>query len=498
MQTPLRALRSRLTTALVAGAALLIGAGGAFAQGSPTQPASPQPAPAKDPLTYTFADGHIKFGLEAGFQVVGEARAFWNLSHTFAPASRFKTTLGWGEAYLKPGFTFEKRLGSGLALYGGASLVAARTLGRDIFDIQDKGRVLLENAYAGAKFGTPGSGFYADVSAGAQPYRIGTGMLIADGGQDGFERGALIFGPRAAWAMTGIARLGHGAFSAEGFYLDANEYASNNSKSTLAGVNFAYAPAKGQNLGLALGKVLTSLAPYPQAAPGGVGIPAILMDARKDLAFLNAYGRWNPVSSLPGLWIAGDFAYQWNDRIDMRAWGARGEIGYAFSELPFSPTLSYAWQTFSGDNPNTRRLERFDPLFYDGSPAGWATGSNGSFMFINSNVNAHRATLALYASARDILTFRYAHVRANQLNSPVQFGQATRFAFTNGVPGLIAGVRKAHLSDEFLAEYTRILTPNAFLSFGFAYSVPGAGLRGLATSRLPDWYAGFANLVIKY
>lgn len=480
-----------LRAGLIAPAILVLGVAGIAAQ-------SPGAAPPKDPLAFETADGRIKLELEAGIQIVGESRAFWNLSKVFAPASRFRTTLNWGEAYLKPGLVFEHRLGGGFSLYGGASLVAARTLGADIFDVRDKGRVLLENAYAGVKYRAPAGGFFADFSAGPQPYRIGSGMLISDGSQDGFERGAVIFGPRAAWQMTGIGRVGHGGLSLEGFYLDANEYASNDMKTTLAGVNLVYAPEKGRNLGLAFGKVLTSLAPYPQAAPGGVGPPAILPDARKDLAFLNAYGRWNPLASLPGLFVAGDFAYQWSDRVAMRAWAGRAEIGHAFTTLPFAPTLSYAWQTFSGDDPNTRRLERFDPLFYDGSPSGWATGSNGSFVFINSNVNVHKVSLAMYLSPRDILTFRYAHVRANQLNSPVQFGQATRFAFTSGVPGLIAGVRKPHLSDDFLAEYTRVLTQNAFLSFGLAYSQPGAGLKDLAPGRLKGWTGAFANLVVKY
>lgn len=451
-----------------------------------------------DPLRYDFAGGHIKLGIEAGIQIVGESRAFWNLSKVFAPTSGFKTTFGWGEAYIKPGLSFERLLGADATAYGALSTVGARTLGGDIFDSRDKGRFLLENAYLGLKYRQPGQGFFFDLSGGAQPYRIGSGMLIADGAQDGFERGALIFGPRQAWSMTGIARLGYGPVSLEGFYLDANEYASNDMKTTLAGANLVYAPGKNRMLGLTFGKVLTSLAPYAQAAPGGIGPFTILNEARKDLAFLNAYGRWTPVPSLPGLWIAGDFAYQWQDRIDLRAWAARAEIGYAFTNLPFAPTLSYAFQTFSGDDPNTRRLERFDPLFYDGSPNGWATGYNGSFVFINSNVSAHRVTLALYLSPRDILTLRYAHVRANELNSPIQFGQGTRLTLAGGSPGLIAGVRKHHLSDDVLAEYTRVLTPNAFFTVGIGYSEPGSGLKDTGPGRVKGWTGAFANLVVRY
>lgn len=487
--TPLR-FRPRAGLAV----ALFLGMHGTAAAAG-ADPATAAPA---DPLRFEFPDGHVKLGIEAGIQIVGENRAFWDLSKVFAPGVPFATTFGWGEAYLKPSVAFERRFGDGISAYGEFSVVGARTLGGDIFDVRDKGRVLLENAFAGLRLGQAGQGFFADLSAGRQPYRIGSGMLIADGAQDGFERGALIFGPRQAWAMTGIARVGHGPLTLEGFYLDANEYASNDMKTTLAGANLVYSPAKNQFVGVAVGTVLSSLAPYPQAAPGGVGIPTVITGARDGLAFVNAYARWNPFTSLPGLWVAGDFAYQWNDRIDMRAWGARVEIGHAFVTLPFAPTLSYTFQTFSGDNPNTPRLERFDPLFYDGSPTGWATGYNGSFVFINSNLNVHRVTLAMYLTQRDILTLRYAHVRANELNSPIQFGQGTRFAVIGGAPGLVAGVAKAHLSDDFLIEYTRVLTPNAFFTMGVGYSEPGAGLTDLGPGIIKGWTGGFANLVVKY
>ena len=104
-------------------------------------------------------------------------------------------------------------------------------------------------------------------------------------------------------------------------------------------------------LGVAYGRALGSEAPYPQAAPGGIGIPTSLLNARDDLNFINAYGRWSPLSDLPDLRVAGDVAYQWNTRIDMRTYAGRAAIGYAFKALPFAPTLTYNWQTFSGDIP---------------------------------------------------------------------------------------------------------------------------------------------------
>lgn len=453
---------------------------------------------AADPLRFETADGHVKFGVEAGVQAVGEIASFWNLARRFAPTARFQPDLAWGEGYLKSYLDFEHRLVPRLALYGGLSVIASGTAGGDILGVGNVGRVLIENAFAGVRIGNRGNGFFADLSAGAQPYTIGSGMLIADGGADGFERGALIFGPRRAWAMTAIGRFGHGPFSVEGFYLDANELRSSDTKTRIAGAKAEWAVGQNQFLGVAWGQVLESTAPYAQAVAGLP--PNIIAGGRDGLRFVNAYARINPLpAALPGLWVSADLAIQRSDRIDLAAWGARGEIGYVFEGFSWRPALSYGFQTFSGDKPGTARLERFDPLFYDGGQTAWATGTNGSFVFINSNVNAHKFTAVFTITPQDLLTVRYAHVRANVLNSPIQFGQGTRLVLAGASPGLVSGVPKAHLSDDFLIEYTRVLTPNAFLTLGAGYSIPGSGLRAAAQpQKLDNWTGGFANLVVRY
>ena len=55
----------------------------------------------------------------------------------------------------------------------------------------------LEEAYIGFLSENP-DGLSVDLSAGARELKLGTGMLFANGGSSGFERGALKFGPRKA------------------------------------------------------------------------------------------------------------------------------------------------------------------------------------------------------------------------------------------------------------------------------------------------------------
>lgn len=485
-----------LRHARMAALAATLLAGNATA-GAQTDPA-PQPATAapQAPLSFALGAGSVKIGIEAGAQFVGEQNAFWNLADSFAPDAAFASDQLFFEGYLKPSAVFT--LTDDLAtIEAGVSVVASQTLGRDVFDSRNESAVLLENAYATLDIGIADP-VRLRVSGGAQPYRVGSGMLIADGAADGFERGALIFGPRQAFEATALAKLGFGKVSIEGFHLNARELPSSDSRTLINGLRADYAIAPDRFIGLSYGQVPRSEAPYVQAAPGGLGPATIIENGREGLGFWNAYLKLSPVKALPGLWIAADYARQRNGRINMRATGGRIEIGHAFSKTPWMPTLSYSYQRFSGDDPDTPELERFDPLFYDGGQNGWASGTNGAFVYINSNIRAHKVTLATMPSPRDILTFRYANVSADQLRSPIQFGQGTRpILGPNGV-GVVTGVGSHPLSDDILLEYTHVLSANIYLSAGVGHSWIGRGQREAASAPTSDWTGAFANIVFRY
>ncbi len=436
----------------------------------------------------------LTFGIETGAQWVVQDQAFWLLSETFAPDAGFETEPSWSEGYIKPSVSFATALDSGVTLYGTASLIASGTLGTDVFDSTDDSEVLLEDAFLGAEIpvGKAGGGF--DLSLGSQRYEIGTGMLISAGSGNGFERGALIFGPRQAWEMTAIASYADEASSVSAFYLDPRELQSNDTGTTLAGLTVTHALEDGLNVGLSGGVVLTSEAPWVQAAPDGIGAPTIIEGGRDGMRFLNLWGSWSPS---PQITLSGDLAYETNDTPDMQAWGGRLVATYAASDLPFQPVFGYSVQSFSGDDPSTPQLERFDPLFYDGSPAGWGSGANASLVFLNSNVTAHQLFVQTTLTERDFLTFRYFHIRANQLLSPLQFGQGTRLD-VNGMPNLIAGVTDAELAQDIYVEYTRILNPKTFLTVGGGVSWPGAGIIEQRGGQEDIWTGGYVNIVMSF
>jgi len=449
-------------------------------------------------LIYSGDGLEIRWHLQAGLNAVTERNLFWNISDTLTPESGFNPDSDWLESYLKGGLSFEQSLENGSLLYGRLTGVSSYTVGTDAFDAGDTGRTTLEEGYVG--FSTSDSDHPGlDISIGPRGLVLGSGMLIANGGANGFERGALKFGPRKAWQQAAIMRVAGEGIQATQFYIDPNELPASDGKNKLAGMDVRYDSVEGGYLGLTYINVLESNSPYPKAPPGGVGAPTVIRGGRDGTNALNLYARTDPFEGLLRNWFfTTDLAYEWNDRIDMSAWAGRVQVGYAFTDIAWSPTLTYSFQTFSGDNPNTARLERFDPLYYEGSPGAWATGSKSSMVFINSNVQAHEVALRVQPTQQDTLTLRYAHLRANELNSPLQFGQATRVETSGGDANLVTGVTDYHLSDDVFLEYNRTINRNTFLTAGISASFPGKGIRDVIGGDAPVWLGGFVNVVVDF
>jgi hypothetical protein len=129
---------------------------------------------------------------------------------------------------------------------------------------------------------------------------------------------------------------------------------------------------------------------------------ALIPNGREQLNTLHTYTKVNPFFQLPGLYFAGDYAFQWNNRIDMTSNAYSGEVGHVMTQSPLMPKISYGFRSFQGDDPATAKFEKFDPLFYEGAPNLWASGSNGSFSFLNSNIQAHRIAASINWTPTDI------------------------------------------------------------------------------------------------
>ena len=457
--------------------------------------ASPALAQTPDPLVLHKSDDLTVTGhFQGGVNLVAEHNLFWRFAETVAGVTDFDPNAEWFEAYLKPGVTFERRISDRATFYGGLSGVASMTVGTDAFDAGDTGRVTLEEGYLGWRYKGGETGF--DLSVGPRAFKAGTGMLIEAGGSSGFSRGALKLGPRKAWGFAALGEVSHGGFKGTAFYLDPNESPDNDGHNRMAGVDFRYDSNPNAVIGLTAGKVLESEAPYPKAPPGGVGVPSIIPGARDGLQFANLYIR-SPLMGAPNAFMAADLAIERNDRNDMGARAGRAQVGYAFAEHRWKPTFTVGYQTFSGDDPDTARLERFDPLYYEGNPSAWSTETKSSMVFINSNVNSWQVAASISPTPQDTFTARLHRIEADQLRSPIQFGQATRVEEQNGVNSPITGVTRRHLSDDLYVEYFRVMSPNLYLTTGFSVSVPGAGIKSIVDDA-PVWAGAYVNLIANY
>jgi hypothetical protein len=458
------------------------------------------PAVAQDPDSTTLFNGQglvVRWQLQTGLNAVTERKVFWDLAETTAPGSGFDANKQWLELFIKPGLTIESKLDQGAVLYGKLSAVASYTWGTDAFDSRNTGAKTFEEAHLGLR-GEVANAMSYDVTIGPRELRLGTGMLVASGASSGFERGALKFGPRKAWDRAVVASLEAGGASGIVFYLSPNELPSSEGGNELAGLDLRYDDSSGGYLGLTMLGVRNSSSPYVQAAANGVGAPIIMPGARQGTRALSFYSKTNPLPRAPNWTFTADFAYEWNDRIDLKAWAGRVQASYVFSGQPWVPSLSYSYQTFSGDNPSTAKLERFDPLYYEGNPNAWSTGSKSSMAFINSNVQAHSVSLRMKPTGRDSLTLRYSHIRANELRSPIQFGQATRIETDGAGANVVSGVTHRHLADDVFLEFNRVLNPNTFLSAGAAISFPGRGIKDVTWGAAPNWTGAYLNLVLNY
>jgi len=453
------------------------------------------PAP-PTPLLFRQGPWSVRFGLFAGSQPVFEDHAFWGLSEVFAPTAPYNVDRVWNELWLIPSLRVDLALAPTAGLYAGFAPAATGSDGRDLLDQGDQGRISVENAFAGLRLGDPATGLGLDLSGGQQPYRLGSGFLLDLGAQNGNQRGALLVSPRRSWEYTALARLSSGRLSADGFLLNYNEISAADPDSTLWGGKVEYsltAQPGDETAGIAYLQVSASDLPYIRA-------PLTIIDkGRQGTQAINPYLRFRPLRDrIPGLYTALEGAYEWNNRIDLSAYGISAELGHQWQKARWLPKISYAFRQYSGDNPATATLERFDPLFYDGGVNAFSSGSNAALTFYNTNVRSHRLALSLSLSPLDQLTLSYWHVAAAQRNSPLQFGQGGRIVSVDGMPALVSGVPQPQLSDDLYLEYVRQLIANTYLTLGFGASFPGSGLEAAAGRSLTPWLGGLVNLTVKF
>jgi hypothetical protein len=446
--------------------------------------------PPSDPLRFTKGAWDVKLSAFGGLQPTGEYQAFWNAFQGGDPAAGYDPNRFWTEYWIFPGVTATFRSGVADTFYGGMSAGITGNLGSDIYASPPSGRAAIETMYLGWRHKDTASGFSLDLSTGQQNYSIGTGFLVYQGAQNGGTRGATNVAPRTAWEMTGIVRLAWGKVSADGFFLEYNAIPGQPT-TQLAGGAARLSLGGNQVLGLAFIDAVESTMTYAQAPE------TVIPSGRKGTTTSHAFATFKPLpSSAPSLLLSGEGALQRNMRIDLKAWAAAGTVSWGFEKTAWKPTLSYTCAYYSGDDPSTPALEKFDPLFWNGGVTSWATGGNGAYSWTNSNIVMQRVHLNVAPSPSDVLDLLYFYISAARTNSPLGFGQAP--LATISTPILIPGVPTSHLNDGLVVQWQRNLSRNWTLTSTLELSFPGAGLKAVSNGTATTWVGGDVNLAFSY
>lgn len=426
-------------------------------------------------------------GVDTQSTLYSMSGTWWNLAAAADPS--FATSRTFGELWVHPRLTAQYALSSQHQLYAALSAGWSKTLSADAFDNSSQGAVRVENANFGLK-GSLNADWRYDLSAGRQPFVLGTGMLLAAGSSNGGDWGAAASSPRKAWGNSAIAKVGRGDWSGSIFHLEPAETPDTRTDTQVQGAALEWQRDKVGRAGLAWLRVPKSTAIYP----GDLAPLAYIENGRDGLETWHGWANLEGlIPSLPDLSFRAEFARQSNqirrvngrvDPMEAHAWLVGGS--YWAKTLPFAPKFTYNFARFSGDDPATSTYERFDPMFWGNGLDNYWFGANGSYAWLNSNIRAHRFTVDAYASQQDILQLQFVRTYADQLNSAIQYGQGLRFGGANGST-LLVGVPQAHLSDELYVQYVHVFSPKLIALGFFSRNLPKEGLKGASTQPLVPW-----------
>jgi hypothetical protein len=279
----------------------------------------------------------------------------------------------WAELGLEPGLSFETGVGGG-TLFAALSGVYTNTFDDDAsglaVGLADADDVTLEQAHLGWKVEDLFSGLEEDsfsITGGRQDYSIGTGLIVNDGGGDGGERGGWYIGMRKAFKNAVIASLKSKRYLVEAFRLENDPRAGGTSGNAVGG-NFEYS--------------------FPDQ--GTFGGSYLLVDANlpmtPDLDVYSARGSWKFFEALG---VGGEFVHETSSQIEADGW--YGQVSWDARNMAWTPTFSYRYAHFDGDDPATADDESFREIAYGFTDYGtWYQGEiAGNYPLANGNLNSH-------------------------------------------------------------------------------------------------------------
>ncbi|MGL4901252.1 MAG: alginate export family protein, partial [Shewanella sp.] len=185
------------------------------------------------------------------------------------------------------------------------------------------------------------------------------------------------------------------------------------------------------------------------------------------------------------IYAQAEIAKQTHDDFDMDARAGYLEMGYRFMDWRFSPTLSYRYSQFSGDDPATATFERWDPLFAGGGGDEWVQGLNQYKVVQTSNVIAHRFMGRLFISPQLELTPQFWLFQADELNNLGGAQALSQFA-------------SKELGQELNVTARYVVSANLIFVFSAAYTIPGEAIREALNDDYHHWLSASTLMIARF
>ena len=345
-----------------------------------------------------------KDGAKIDFKLELQGAVFANKNSNFGESKSFlgADTDNWQEAAVEAGFAGEYPLAQG-TIFAEVSLIGTVTFGDDAsgFTVDESpSEFKIEQGHIGWRSGNTFSSLGEDavtIQGGAFDYMIGTGLLIADGGSDGGDRGAWWIGARKTFKSSFLAKLETGPLLAETFYLE-NSARTGANEGRAYGVNAEY---EFSSAGVKSGFTWFDVAARGRTTGPGYDV-------------ISLRGDWSPVENLT---FSGEYVTQdVDDGADPEGWYLKG--AYQLAETTWQPEFSYRYATFDGDDLNTAKDESFRGAAYGFSDYGsWYQGEiAGNYPLDNSNLQSHLLRLQLFPNNDLTLNVLVYHFKLNEKN----------------------------------------------------------------------------------
>ena len=433
--------------------------------------------PGSLPLLYRDEKSILTLTLNGGDGVFRDGQPWFGAPLTFTrnnplvptPALGAQTgsSIAWTENYVEFGIGGSTQLGeSPIYLYGAASAIGVMAAGQDIFWNSGRWQDSVEKLYAGLLWVGP-TGGNANISVGRQNFSLNDGFLISQYGSqyNAGPRPGVYLAPRTTQDFSILAQGQWNGWSLKSFFLDPNEYEPIETNTKVLGANLRYNATKSIYADASVITVPSSDSVYRD--PAGHALP------RAGLVTYAGHARWADPSVVPGVWLESEIAYQNNINFPMSAWAGYGTLGYLASEVPWSPSLSYRYSSFSGDDPNTKTFERFDSLF-SGGLAEWLQGISFGKVLSQTNRTTHRLRFNVSPVAELNLTLDYYSNWANQTNN------------LGGNPAL-SQLSSKNLGQEiqFVARWA--INKNFYFIGIASYAMPGPAIQDATSNMAKPW-----------